>query len=126
MITKAIGVALCALAAYLLLKSGSPNIALLVLTAGGILLAALALGQIGPLIKLTEKLNVSETTAEYLLVMLKGVGIAFLAGAAMDVSRASGAPNLASGIETAAKIELLLLGVPFATKLIAYALALVS
>lgn len=65
-------------------------------------------------------------TAEYVLIMIKGLGAAFLTYFCSSVCRESGQGGVADIVELAGRLEILLLCLPLFIKLIETSSALLS
>lgn len=121
--TLGIGV-LCALAALVLKECKSPLAPLLTLL-GGILLLLGIVPRLTPLLSWAQTLEdalphaVGETVGKVLAA-------GFLCGIGSDICTELGAPSLASKLELAGRVEILLLSLPLLTELFARVEALLS
>ena len=121
--TLGIGV-LCALAALVLKECKSPLAPLLTLL-GGILLLLGIIPRLTPLLSWAQTLEdalphaVGETVGKVLAA-------GFLCGIGSDICTELGAPSLASKLELAGRVEILLLSLPLLTELFARVEALLS
>ena len=116
---------LCAVSAFFLHRQ-SAQMATLVRIGGGILLVgALIVWFSGMPSELTALLE-SASLWEYASLMLKAVGVAVLCAVCADVCRECGAPQIATGVETAGNLAILGLCLPLLQELIADAEALLS
>ena len=121
--TLGIGV-LCAIAALVLKECKSPLAPLLTLL-GGILLLLGIIPRLTPLLSWAQTLEdalphaVGETVGKVLAA-------GFLCGIGSDICTELGAPSLASKLELAGRVEILLLSLPLLTELFARVEALLS
>lgn len=121
--TLGIGV-LCAIAALVLKECKSPLAPLLTLL-GGILLLLGIVPRLTPLLSWAQTLEdalphaVGETVGKVLAA-------GFLCGIGSDICTELGAPSLASKLELAGRVEILLLSLPLLTELFARVEALLS
>ena len=108
------GIALTGLSALLILRSYKPEwaaflrIAVTVVSLGLVIsMAATAVGYVTDLTAATGALD-----GEAWTILLKSLGLAFLTETAASVCRDSGEAGLATWVETAGKLEILLLAFP--------------
>ena len=108
------GIAMIGLTALLLLKQYKPEwaafvrIAVTILSIGSIL--TMAGGVLSSLATLTDGTNALD--GDGWTILLKALGVAFLTETAASVCRDSGESGLAGWVETAGKMEILLLSFP--------------
>lgn len=96
-----------------ILRQYKPEIALLVSLAAGIMLFMMVLGKIGAIVEVLKDLsNRANVNLVYLGVILKIVGIAYIADFGAQLCRDAGEGALAAKIEFAAKILILVLAIP--------------
>lgn len=112
-ITQIVGFGLIAAVLAIILRQYKPEIALLVSLAAGIALFLMVLGKIGVIIEVLQDLSRrADVNMVYLGVILKIVGIAYIADFGAQVCRDAGEGALAAKIELAAKILILVLAIP--------------
>ncbi|MBE0466259.1 MAG: stage III sporulation protein AD [Candidatus Desulforudis sp.] len=112
-ITQIVGFGLVAAVLVIILRQYKPEIALLVSVAAGIALFLAILGKIGAVIEVLHDLSRrANVNMVYLGAILKIVGIAYIADFGAQVCRDAGEGALASKIELAAKILILVLAIP--------------
>lgn len=112
-ITQIVGFGLVAAVLVVILRQYKPEIALLVSLAAGITLFMLVLGKIGAIVEVLKDLsNRANVNLVYLSVILKIVGIAYIADFGAQLCRDAGEGALAAKIEFAAKILILILAIP--------------
>ena len=110
------GVALVGLVALLMLRQYKPEWAVFIrmavtVVSMGIILA-MAASVLSYVTALTEGLGGSAVEGEAWSILLKALGIAFLTETAASLCRDSGETALAGWVETAGKLEILLLSFP--------------
>lgn len=112
-ITQIVGFGLVAAVLVIILRQYKPEIALLVSVAAGIALFLAILGKISAVIEVLHDLSRrANVNMVYLGAILKIVGIAYIADFGAQVCRDAGEGALASKIELAAKILILVLAIP--------------
>ncbi|MEW6540208.1 MAG: stage III sporulation protein AD [Bacillota bacterium] len=112
-ITQIVGFGLVAAVLVVILRQYKPEIALLVSLAAGITLFMLVLGKIGAIVEVLKDLSSrANVNLVYLGVILKIVGIAYIADFGAQLCRDAGEGALAAKIEFAAKILILVLAIP--------------
>lgn len=115
-IMNIVGFALVVTVFAVLLREGRPEMALLLALGFGVLIFIMVLGKMGAIINLfrdlTHKAQVDEL---YLITLLKIVGIAYIAEFGAQICRDAGEGTIASKIEMAGKILILLLALPIFT-----------
>ncbi len=67
---------------------------------------------LGPVIDFIKNLDGGQNYESYYEIMLKGLGIAILSESASDICRDCGEISLASKVELASKVSILLLSIP--------------
>ncbi|MDD4262449.1 MAG: stage III sporulation protein AD [Syntrophaceticus schinkii] len=115
-ILNIVGIALVVTVFAVLLREVRPEMALLLALGFGVLIFILVLSKMGAIINLfrdlTHKAQVDEL---YLLTLLKILGIAYIAEFGAQICRDAGEGTIASKIELAGKILILLLALPIFT-----------
>ncbi|HBE80423.1 MAG TPA: stage III sporulation protein AD [Firmicutes bacterium] len=108
-----LGVSLIITMLLLVLRKERPEIAVvLAIAAAGLILASL-LKSIGQIVTVFESLAIkSQFNLEYLKLVVKIVGLAYLAGFAAQICKDAGEGSMAAKIELAGKIFILSLGIP--------------
>lgn len=115
---KVCGICLLTLAAYLILKNVRCEIASLALIGGGLAVVLIYLPALGNVTKYIADLKIDSRLTECMAVMMKALGIAYLAGTTCDICKESGSSALAAKIETAAKIEMIALSLPYIIEIV--------
>jgi stage III sporulation protein AD len=115
-ILNIVGIALVVTVFAVLLREVRPEMALLLALGFGVLIFILVLSKMGAIINLfrdlTHKAQVDEL---YLLTLLKILGIAYISEFGAQICRDAGEGTIASKIELAGKILILLLALPIFT-----------
>lgn len=102
---KFIGIAISVLFCSLLLKDKNRTFAIILSIAGGCLLFAIVSAELGEIIKSISDISSSVTsTAPYIKLMLKVLGITLITQFMSDICRDNGESALASMTEAVAKI----------------------
>lgn len=112
-ILQIVGFGLVAAVLIVLLRREKPEIALLISIAAGVVIFLFVLGKVGAVINVLKDLAVrANVNLMYLAAILKIVGIAYIADFGAQICRDAGEGALASKIELAAKVLILVLAVP--------------
>lgn len=112
-ILQVVGFGLVAAVLIVLLRRDKPEIALLISIAAGVVIFLFILGKVGAVISVLKDLAVrANVNLMYLAAILKIVGIAYIADFGAQICRDAGEGALASKIEIAAKVLILVLAVP--------------
>ncbi|MGQ9497859.1 MAG: stage III sporulation protein AD [Desulfotomaculales bacterium] len=112
-IAQIVGFGLIATVLVVVLRQEKPELALLLSIGAGILLFFMVLAKIGAVINVLRDLSVrANVNLLYLGIILKIVGIAYIADFGAQLCRDAGENALASKIEFAAKILILVLAIP--------------
>ena len=113
LIIKVISFVLIALFLYLFFKDKRSDISVLLMLAAGILVFIFCIDQIAEIINFLK--NISEKAGidiVYLGIVLKILAIAYLVSFASEICKDAGASSLASKVEFAGKIFILVLAIP--------------
>jgi len=118
-IFQIIGLALVATIIALLLKSHRPEMALQISLVTGIIIFLVILGKITAVVDLlnsyAERVNIDMV---YINTLLKIVGIAYIAEFGAEVCRDAGEGAIASKVELAGKVIIVVMAVPIITSLL--------
>ncbi len=110
---KIVGVALVAVAASLVLRAYRPELGLQIAVAAGVLILVLTLDELAAMSGfLGEVLGRFQIDTGYLKVMLKVIGVAYLAQFAADLCRDAGEGAVAGKVELAGRVLILALCLP--------------
>ena len=110
---KVVSFVLMALFIYLLFKDKRSDLAILVVLVAGILVLIFCINEINQIIVFLK--NISEKAGVdtvYLGIILKILGIAYLASFGSEICKDAGAGSLASKVEFSGKIFILVLAIP--------------
>jgi stage III sporulation protein AD len=110
---KVVGVALVAVAASLVLRAYRPELGLQIAVAAGVLILVLTLDELAAMSGfLGDVLGRFQIDTGYLKVMLKVIGVAYLAQFAADLCRDAGEGAVAGKVELAGRVLILALCLP--------------
>ncbi len=111
---KVAAVALVGTVALLLFKQYKPEWGIPTRLVLGVVLSGMLLAGVGEILSFTEALTEGDNPMPQSMwqLILKGLGIAFVTEIAMGVCRDSGEASLATWVEMAGKLALLLLAMP--------------
>lgn len=110
---QVVGLGLLAAVLAVVLKNNKPEMAVFLSIAVGIIIFAAMLGKIGSVLEVLKDLSSrANLSMVYLGTILKIVGIAYIADFGAQICRDAGEGAVASKIEFAAKILVLVLAVP--------------
>ena len=112
-IAAIVGIGVTAAALAVLLKRISGEFGLFVSIGSSLLILFLVLSAVYPLIELVNELTeAADTGQEYIAVLFKALAVCFITELAAESCRDSGEGAIASRIEFAGKIAVLLISVP--------------
>jgi stage III sporulation protein AD len=112
-IIQVVGLALIATVLILVIKEQKPMFAFLIAAATGIVIFMLLIGKIGAVIEVLKRLaENSGMESIYLKTVLKIIGIAYIAEFGAQIVRDAGQESIASKIELAGKVLILVLAIP--------------
>ena len=118
-ILQIIGLAIVATVIIAVLKAQRPEIAIQISIAAGIIVFTMILGKITAVIELlnsyAQRVNIDTI---YLSTLLKIVGIAYIAEFGAEVCKDAGEGAIASKVELAGKVVIIVLAVPIITSLL--------
>ncbi|GAW94160.1 stage III sporulation protein AD [Calderihabitans maritimus] len=107
------GLGLVATIFVVILKQEKPELAMLLSIVTGVIIFILVLGKIASVFNILEELaNRANVNRFYLSTLLKIVGIAYIAEFGAQVCRDAGEGAIASKVEFAAKIIMMVMAVP--------------
>lgn len=108
-----VGLGIVAAVLAVTIRHNKPEMAMLLSTAAGIILFMMVLGKIGAVIDVLRELSTrANLNMVYLGTILKIVAIAYIADFGAQICRDAGEGAVASKIEFAAKVLILVLAVP--------------
>ncbi|GGH25191.1 stage III sporulation protein AD [Paenibacillus segetis] len=108
-----VGLGLLATVLILVIKEQKPIFAFLIAASTGILIFMYLIGKIGGIIEVLEQLAESSGVQMiYLKTILKIIGIAYIAEFGAQIVRDAGQESIASKIELAGKVLIMVLAIP--------------
>ena len=118
-IIKIVGIALIALVIIILLKQYKPEFAIYISILTGILILILVMDKISGIINLIKSIvNQSYINTEFITLLIKITGIAFLSEFAVSICKDSGEAAIASKIEIGSKIIIITMAIPILSSLL--------
>ena len=118
-IIKIIGIALIALIIIIMLKQYRPEYAIFISILTGILILFLVMDRLTGIINLIESIQDKfSINTQFIALMIKITGIAFLSEFAISVCKDSGEAAIASKIEIGSKIIIISMSVPIISSLL--------
>lgn len=121
------GIAICAAVVAAMLRRYHQEYAVLVGIAAGIVILIEILTSIAPAVQqISRLLGSAGISSQYEVILLKTLGICFLAQFAADACRDAGESALASKMELAGKISILILSLPLFEQIAKTAVGLIG
>ena len=118
-IIKIVGIALIALVIIILLKQYKPEFAIYISILTGILILILVMDKLSGIINLIKSIvNQSYINTEFITLLIKITGIAFLSEFAVSICKDSGEAAIASKIEIGSKIIIITMAIPIFSSLL--------
>lgn len=118
-IIKIIGIGLIALIIIILLKQYKPEFAVYVSLIAGTLILMLAIDKLAGIISLLQSLaNKASINTEFLTLLIKITGIAFLSEFAVSICKDAGEAAIASKMEIGAKLIIISMSIPIISSLL--------
>lgn len=118
-IIKIIGIGLIALIIIIIIKQYRPEFAIYVSLIAGALILLLVMDKIGSIIDLLTSLsNKTSINNEFLILLIKLTGIAFLTEFAVSICKDSGEAAIASKVELGGKILIISMSIPIIASLL--------
>ncbi|WP_178022789.1 stage III sporulation protein AD [uncultured Paenibacillus sp.] len=112
-IIQVVGLGLIATVLVLVVKEQKPMFAFLIAASAGVLIFLYLIGKIGGIIEVLEDLaEKSGVQMIYLKTILKIIGIAYIAEFGAQIVRDAGQEGIASKIEMAGKVLIMVLAIP--------------
>ncbi|EST56185.1 stage III sporulation protein AD [Brevibacillus panacihumi W25] len=112
-IVQIVGLGLVATILALVIKDQKPMFAFLIAIASGVIIFFFLIGKIAEVIQILEKLAVqADLNLVFLETILKIIGIAYIAEFGAQITRDAGQGAIASKIEMAGKVLILVMAVP--------------
>lgn len=118
-IVKIIGIAFLALIIVIILKQYKPEFAIYASILAGSVILFISLGKLSGIINLLEDIS-SKTTinGEFLSILIKITGIAFLTEFAVSVCKDSGETAIANKVDMGGKIIIVAISIPIVSALL--------
>lgn len=118
-IIKIIGIALIALIIIILLKQYKPEFVIYVSLIAGVLILFLVIDELTGIVKLIQSIaDKASINSQFLSILLKITGIAFLSEFAVSICKDSGEAAIASKIELGSKIVIISMSIPILSSLL--------
>lgn len=118
-IIKIIGIALIALIIIILLKQYKPEFVIYVSLIAGILILFLVIDELTGIVKLIQSIaDKASINSQFLSILLKITGIAFLSEFAVSICKDSGEAAIASKVELGSKIIIISMSIPIISTLL--------
>lgn len=118
-IIKIIGIGLIALVIILILRQYKPEFAIYVSLIAGIAILAISLGQISGVINLLNSIaNKANINTQFISLLLKITGIAFLTEFAVSISNDCGETAIANKIDLGGKVLIIVISMPIISALL--------
>ncbi|MGM9664656.1 MAG: SpoIIIAC/SpoIIIAD family protein [Eubacteriales bacterium] len=111
-VLKLCGIAVIGVCAALIMRAAKSELALPVGIITGIIILASAVSSMYPIVVFAEEISKGNSYSLYFSTVLKALGIGIAAQTASDICRDNGEGAIASKLEFAAKVGILLLGLP--------------
>lgn len=121
------GLGLVSTALCILVKQYRPEFAMIMSLCCGILIFGMVLLNLGPVLdRIGDYIEKTSLNNEYFTVLLKTLGICYIASIAGDTCRDAGQTAIAGKVELAAKVAIVLLALPLFDQVVEYALSLIA
>lgn len=118
-IIKIVGVALCALIIIIILKQYKPEFVVYVSLLAGVIILFMVMDKLSGVINLlTEISNKANVNSQFLGILLKITGIAFLTEFAVSICKDSGEAAIATKVDLAGKILIIAISIPIISSLL--------
>lgn len=118
-IVKIIGIALIALIIIIILKQYKPEFAIYVSLLAGVIILLLVVDHLSSIIQLLNSIaNKTSINMEFLKLLIKITGIAFLAEFAVSICKDAGEGAIATKIEIGSKIIIVAMSIPIISSLL--------
>ena len=118
-IIKIIGIGLIALIIIILLKQYKPEFAVYISLIAGALILMIAIDKLAGIISLLQSLaNKASINTEFLTLLIKITGIAFLSEFAVSICKDAGEAAIASKMEIGAKLIIISMSIPIISSLL--------
>lgn len=127
MLFSVIGIALVGVSLCLVVQQYRPEFSMMTALICGILVFGIIVVNLEPALdSLSNLISGIDANNEYVAVVLKALGICYLTQLASDTCKDSGYSAIASKVELAGKVSILLISLPLFNNLVELALSLIS
>lgn len=127
MLFSVVGIALVTTCICVLLKQWNPEISMMAALLCGILIFGIILVNLTPVLDTIGKLVAGvEFDSGYLSVVLKSLGICYVTQLVADTCRDSGYSSIASKVELAGKVSVIVIAMPLFTNLVQLSVGLIQ
>ena len=127
MLFSVVGIALVTTCICVLLKQWNPEISMMAALLCGILIFGIILVNLTPVLDTIGKLVAGvEFDSGYLSVVLKSLGICYVTQLAADTCRDSDYSSIASKVELAGKVSVIVIAMPLFTNLVQLSVGLIQ
>lgn len=118
-IIKIIGIALTALVIIIMLKQYRPEYAVFISILTGVLILVLVMDKLTGIINIIQSIQDKfEINTQFIAILIKITGIAFLSEFAVSICKDSGEAAIASKIEIGSKIIIISMSIPIISNLL--------
>lgn len=118
-IIKIIGITLVALIIIILLKQYKPEFAIYISLLTGVLILVLVMDKLTGVVSLIQSIsNKTNINNEFLVILIKITGIAFLSEFGVSICKDSGESAIASKLELGTKIIIISMSIPIISSLL--------
>lgn len=118
-IIKIIGIAFLAVIIIIILKQYKPEFAMYVSILAGTIILLMSVGKIGGIITILENISAkTKVNGEFLSILIKITGIAFLTEFAVSVCKDAGETAIASKVDLGGKVIIIAISIPIISALL--------
>jgi len=118
------GVIVCILA--VVIKQQKPEMGMAITIAAGAVMLAVIVSSLTPAMQSVEDIISGTKAGEYLGVVLKALGVCVITGIGADICRDAGQSTIASHVETAGRVAMLILALPLLSSVLSAALEIIN
>ncbi len=116
---KIIGVALISLIIIIIIRQYKPEFAIYISLISGVIILFLVMNKLKRIIDLIQSIaNKASINSEFIILLIKMTGIAFLTEFAVSICKDSGETAIASKIELGSRIIIISMSIPIISKLL--------
>ena len=127
MLFSVIGISIVSVAVCILLREYKPEFAMTASLLCGVLIFGMVILNLTPALDtLGNLISGMNINSEYFTIVLKSLGICYVTQLASDTCRDSGYSAIASKVELAGKVSIVVIALPLFTNLVAIALGLIQ